>query len=72
MATDIIAFVATSLTTPMVELMSAHPSLLDRIVFKHIFHQKFSPKKIQINILLNITQIYNNMIITEVHTPLYI
>jgi hypothetical protein len=53
----------------MAELMLPHPSLLDRTVFRHTFHQKFSPNHIQAHISLNITQMYNNMTIIEVHTP---
>jgi hypothetical protein len=34
----------------------------------HIIHQKFSPNHIQAHTSLNITQMYNNIIITEVHT----
>jgi hypothetical protein len=32
----------------------------------------FSPNHIQTHISLNITQMYNNMTMTEVHTPIYI
>jgi hypothetical protein len=35
----------------------------------HTFYQKFNPNHIKAHILLNITQIYNNMTMTEVHTP---
>jgi hypothetical protein len=72
MATDVSSPIATSRTTATGELTSAHPSLLDMTLLRHTFHQKFSPNYIQAHILLNITQMYNNMIITEVHTPIYI
>jgi hypothetical protein len=72
MAIDISVTVATSHIVAMGDLMSAHPSLLDRTLFMYTFHQEFSPNHIQADISLNITQIYNNMTITEVHTPIYI
>jgi hypothetical protein len=53
----------------MGELTLAHPSLLDRTVFRHTFYQKFSPNHIEAHISLNITQMYNNMTMEEVHTP---
>jgi hypothetical protein len=56
----------------MGELALAHPSLLDRTVFRHIFYQKFSPNQIQAYISLNTTKIYIDMTITEVHTPIFI
>jgi hypothetical protein len=49
--------VATSRTTAMGELTSS---------------THFSPNHIQEHILLNITQMYNNMTMTEVDTPIYI
>jgi hypothetical protein len=72
--------IATSHTAAMGELTSAHPSLLDRTIFRYIFHQKFSPNHIQAHISVNITQIYDNnrslctnlyMKITKVHTSNY-
>jgi hypothetical protein len=56
----------------MGKLTLAHPSLLDRIVFRRSFHEEFSPNHIQAHISLNITQMYNNMIVTKVQTPIYI
>jgi hypothetical protein len=35
----------------------------------HTFHPKSSPNHIQAHISLNIKQMYNNMTMTEVHTP---
>jgi hypothetical protein len=49
-------------------LTLAHPLLLDRIVFRHTFHQKFSPNHSPVHILLNNIQMYNNMTMIEVHT----
>jgi hypothetical protein len=43
-----------------------------QITFRHTFYQKFSPNHMQAHISLNITQMYNNMIITEIHTLIYI
>jgi hypothetical protein len=63
MTADVSSPVTTSRTIAMSEM-------LDRIVFRHTF-QKFSPNHIQAHISLNITQMYNNMAITEVHTPIY-
>jgi hypothetical protein len=79
MTADISVTIATSHTTSMGALTSAHPSLLGRTVFRHTFHQKFSPNHIHAHISLNITQIYNTSLytnlyltITEVHTSNYI
>jgi hypothetical protein len=35
----------------------------------HTFHLKFSSNLIQAHISINITQMYNNMTMTEVRTP---
>jgi hypothetical protein len=67
MTAEVNSPVATSHTTTTGEL-----SLLDMTIFNHTFHQKFNPNDIQAHISLNITQMYNNMIITEVDTPIYI
>jgi hypothetical protein len=71
MAADVSSPVTTSWTVATSELTSAHPSLLDKTVFRHTFHQKFSPNHIQAHISLNIIQMHNIMTITEVDTPIY-
>jgi hypothetical protein len=81
MTADVRYVIATNHRTKMGELMSVHPSLLDRTIFRYTFYQKFSPNHIQTHISLNITQIYDNnrsscknlyMTIIEVQTPFYI
>jgi hypothetical protein len=74
MTADISAPVTVSHIATMGELMSTHPSLLDKAVFMHTFHQKIHSKSDPGTYFIkHHTNIYNNITVTvtQVHTPIY-